>query len=684
MAEVRSEKLQRAESKIREDGKDLHISGEPGMGKTEFLSHLQSRLEPEYTIVEKVVRRQHDINNIARDILHSVRREAPERDSKPNQLTNVSAGVGPVSGGGTIDDRVRDIQKLEDLTTDWSGTPLIICLDDIHKIADDEQTVCDFIGEVASVLGDQVHLITVGRITISGISEVQQIHLDYFSVTQTNKFLQNEFGSLPEETARSVHSKVDGHPLYLDLLTASSESEEDFRLPEEEVYSTIEQRYIDSLPLETEEFLRSIAPLPELEERKVSAIFEEKSQTEASRSLRSLEQRVIVQEVNRTDEGDKLYKINEHFREFLLQKHPDSEEIHRSAFDYHVRKLREIFNDDSDDVWRLLLPHAFNVKHHLEGIYGEGNPEDYRQEIDRLGLTYPERAPVIIHTGLSLFNTEVISLFQAEQDRFSNWLLEEAENEPVAELIVQLIELILSQFDSEDSMGLSDVQVDASVDDLPMESEPFSDVDLTDEQANHLRQSVIYVFCFFFEEEPYRSEEHRQHAIKSFDRYGISPGVLKNFKERIEAVLLNSELGDQAGEIIEEYFESMETELEKSVMSSLDMYEMRSQTLDFGMNMFDSVHKEALLESGLIGNIAIECGEELEQADNPAFSLFWYTLFLSYFRQHQEKAGCFSELVDRFEEQLAARKSYEEEIDEPIFSAEDTEETVELESTELD
>ncbi|GAA3880902.1 hypothetical protein GCM10022627_37470 [Haloarcula argentinensis] len=84
MVEVRYEKLQRAESKIREDGKDLHISGEPGMGKTEFLSHLQSRLESEYAIVKKVVRRQHDINNIARDILHSVRREAPERDSKPN------------------------------------------------------------------------------------------------------------------------------------------------------------------------------------------------------------------------------------------------------------------------------------------------------------------------------------------------------------------------------------------------------------------------------------------------------------------------------------------------------------------------------------------------------------------------------------------------------------------------
>jgi hypothetical protein len=682
MAEVRSEKLQRAESKIRGDGKDLHISGEPGMGKTEFLSHLQSRLEPEYTIVEKVVRRQHDINNIARDLLHSVRREAPERDSKPNQLKNISAGIGPISGGGTVDDRVRDIHKLEDLTADMSGSPLIICLDDIHKIADDEQEVCDFIGEIASVLGDQVHLITAGRITVSGISEVQQIYLGYFTMNQTRKFLQMEFESLSEETVRSVHSKVDGHPLYLDLLIAISESEEDFRLPENEVYSTIEKQYIESLPLETEEFLRNVAPLPELDEKKVSAILDGKSQTEASRSLRALEQRVIVQEVNRTDEGDKLYKIDEHFREFLLQKHPNSDKVHRSAFDYHIDKLQEIFNKDSDGVWKLLLPHAFNVKHHLDGIYGESSPKDYRKELDRLDLTYPERAPVIVHTGLSMFTTEAIALFQAEQDQFNSWLLEEAENKPVAELVVQLIELILSQFDSENSMELADIQVDASVDDLPMESEPFTNVDLTDNQVSHLRQSFIYIFSFFFEEEPYRSEEHRQHAIKSFDRYGISVEVLMDFKERLESVLLNSTLGDQAGEIMKEYFESMETELEKSVLSSLDMYEMRSQTVEFGMDMFDTIHTEALLESGLIADLALECGEVLEQADNPAFSLFWYTMFLSYFRQHQEKSDCFGELVDRFEQQLAERKSYEERIDEPIFSAEDTEETVELESIE--
>jgi len=64
-----------------------------------------------------------------------------------------------------------------------------------------------------------------------------------------------------------VHSKVEGHPLYLSLLTESTEDAADFELPEDAVFDTIEKRYIESLPAETEQFLRQVAVLPELSER---------------------------------------------------------------------------------------------------------------------------------------------------------------------------------------------------------------------------------------------------------------------------------------------------------------------------------------------------------------------------------------------------------------------------------
>ena len=167
MVRVRTEQLQRATSKIASDGKDLHISGQPGIGKSKFLDQLISQLEDQYTIEKTSVRIHHDKADLERGLLHSTRRVAPERDAKPNQVTNLSGGVGPVSGGATVDDRVRDIHKLEDLTRDWSGDPLLLCVDDIHKIADDEQTVREIIGEFSSILGDCIHLVTAGQISVS-------------------------------------------------------------------------------------------------------------------------------------------------------------------------------------------------------------------------------------------------------------------------------------------------------------------------------------------------------------------------------------------------------------------------------------------------------------------------------------------------------------------------------------
>jgi len=153
---------------------------------------------------------------------------------------------------------------------------------------------------------------------------------------------------------------------------------------------------------------------------------------------------------------------------------------------------------------------------------------------------------------------------------------------------------------------------------------------------------------------------------------------LKELRERLEQVLLDSELEDETGEQVKEYFESLEAELEQAVLSSLDTYQIRTTGIELGQELFDSVHREVLLECGIIEELALECGEVLEDAENPAFALVWYSIFLTYFRHHPEYTGCWEELTDRFDRMLTARQSYEEELDDPILSAEDTEETIEL------
>jgi len=681
MAEVRTKKLQRANSKIREDGKDLHISGQPGIGKTEFRNHLHGRLSDKFKIEQKTVRNQHDSSDLIRHVLHMARRSAAERDAKPNEVVNVSASVGPLSGGATVDDRVQDIHKLEDLTKDWSGQPLILSIDDIHKISDDEKTVRDLIGEISAALGDNVHLITVGQISASQIKGVQQFHLSYFTLDQTRRFLEPESSDISEETVRDVHNKVDGHPLYLDLLSATSEFEDDFDLPEDEVFQTIEQRYLESLPFETEEFLRRISPLPELNEKTVNAILEDSSQTEVSRRLRNLNRRAIVKEVNRTDEGDRLYKIQEHFREFLVRKHEDPAKINRKALDYHLNKLLEIIGEESENTWARSLPHSFHVKHHMEELYGDFNAEDFQVELDRVDIRYPDRMMIIVYAGLSIFNTDVLSLLKQERDRFRDWIFDELENDPTADLIVQLADWGLSQFDDE-PMELSDVRVDASLDDLPEQSEPFAEFEMSEKHVDELQRSTFHILSFFFEQEPYQSEEHRRLAMKNFERYGISLSVLKRFRDRLEEVLLNSELGDEVGDVLEEYFDSLEKELLKAHVSDLDMYDIRSQSMRFGEELFDSVHQDVLLDSGVFADMALNCGEVLEDAKNPAFAMLWYSMFIAYFRQNPEETECFEELTDRFERMVAARQSYEEDLDDPMLLADDAKDTVELETTD--
>lgn len=369
MAQVRDEQIQRAVSKVVDDGRDIHISGEPGIGKTEFLEHVQTRLPAEYTIEETTVRIHHDIPDLERDLLHIVRRAAVERDSKPNRVTSASGGAFGFSGGATVDDRVRDLYKLEDLTTNWSGDPLVLCIDDVHKIADDEQTVRGVVSEISDVLGDEIHLITVGQ--ISAIKGVEELHLNLYTLKETKKFLEAEYGDLPEETIKEVHSKVEGHPLYLSLLTESTEDAADFELPEAAVFDTIETRYIESLPAETEQFLRQVAVLPELSERTCTGIIDDRSATEIDRMLRRLNRQVIVQEVNRGDTGDKIYKIHERFREFLIQKHPNPQRVHRTAIEHHFQELLQKISEESDETWKEILPYSFHLRFHLTSLHDE-------------------------------------------------------------------------------------------------------------------------------------------------------------------------------------------------------------------------------------------------------------------------------------------------------------------------
>ncbi|WP_436926051.1 hypothetical protein [Halosimplex amylolyticum] len=100
--------------------------------------------------------------------------------------------------------------------------------------------------------------------------------------------------------------------------------------------------------------------------------------------------------------------------------------------------------------------------------------------------------------------------------------------------------------------------------------------------------------------------------------------------------------------------------------------------------MFDNVHIEVLLESGLLENLALECGEVLEDAENPGFALGWYCLCITYFRDQSEHVTCLDELESRFEQMRDEWQLYEKDMEEPMLSVDAAEEIAELESPESD
>jgi len=677
MVQVRDEQLQRAVSKIVDDGRDIHISGEPGIGKTEFLEHVKTRLPAEYTIEETTVRIHHDIPDIERDLLHIARRAAVERDSKPNQVTSASGSAFGFSGGATVDDRVRDLYKLEDLTTNWSGDPLVICIDDVHKIADDEQTARGVVSEIADVLGDEIHLITVGQ--ISAIKDVEELHLNLYTLKETRKFLEAEYGDIPEGTIKEVHSKVEGHPLYLSLLTESTEDAADFELPEDAVFDTIEKRYIESLPAETEQFLRQVAVLPELSERTCSGIIDDRSATEIDRMLRRLNRQVIVQEVNRSDAGDKIYKIHERFRRFLMQKHPNPTRDHRTALEHHFEELLQKIGEESDETWKEILPHSFHLRFHLTSLHDEVTPEYFLKELDQCGITHPERGILVFFGGVGVFPARAIELFQTEHEAFSEWLLENAENELTANLLVQITDWALSQVGDDDPIELSEVRVEGSMDDLPIESQPFDELDVSEAQARHLENSLKNILSYFLIEEPYRSSTHRRQAHKQIESYGISYELLSEFRAEVKQTLVESQLGDEFESLVEQYVETVGQELEGSLTSSLDFHSLRDQMMELGRHTFDDVHEDLFIDTGVLEEITINGGDVLEQAENPAFAMLWYHFYIAYLGE-QPSAEVPEEIQERYLRMVKARKAYEAALDKPMFTAEDTEDLLALDT----
>lgn len=336
----------------------VHISGEPGVGKTWILSRTKQEYRGRYDIAVETIGEHYQIDDFYRVIYHAILQNLPEELKKEDtKLRGLS--VGPVGGASWDKDspdapvlrqNYRDVLKeIADFYPDKNN--LLICIDDIHKLSTTHQEVKDAVKEAARLLEGNITLVTAGQLKFDSLSST--VDISTFTAEQSILHLKEAFPEIPDQDAKKIHDELGGHPLYLDLLIESNDGDGPPTVPKGDIYNEIEKRYLKSLSDDEERFLLATSPLQILNEKVCAYVTPEThevDQVTASRLLRSLSDRVIVQELGRDQNHLSQFKIHDTFREFLLGRLDDDEEIatHSRAFEYYAGQTRDLIA--SDDV----------------------------------------------------------------------------------------------------------------------------------------------------------------------------------------------------------------------------------------------------------------------------------------------------------------------------------------------
>ena len=349
-----------------------------------------------------------------------------------------------MSGGVSSDDRARHLRKLASLSESVKESKrLVFFIDDVHKLNEAEVTR-DFLRELSSTLGENVHLITAGRLTYGDADYT--VHLGTFSREETLDYLRQEYPDVDDETVDDVYEKLEGHPYYLGLLREAAGSDSTFELPEEDARDFIERAYLDSMSEEEEEFIRKTSGLAELDEEICSAVLDDLSRTQARRILDSLSTKAVVQELGRSeDTGDRVFKVHDLFKEFLYEQLDDPDQLHRAAFQYYTRKLYDEVEESEAPVLEGFV-YGLLGNAHLQEIYdGDLEIEQLREEVDQLELEPHERLQFMF--GYAPYaptpENQPGALLALELDDYAGWIRDLEPEDEGEELKIEFFRVML-------------------------------------------------------------------------------------------------------------------------------------------------------------------------------------------------------------------------------------------------
>lgn len=690
MSEIRREERESVLEAIDEGIQHIHISGQPGVGKTYFLTNLTENLPDGYESKIINVRENHDDTTLIQNLLYEIRQSLSLVTRFFSRISGGSAGAFGFSGGIQLEDRKSNLRKLADLSESYPKTShLVLCIDDIHKITEgNPDRIRDLLQELAGSLADNILLVTAGQITVEKADHV--VDLGMFTEEETRQFLNDQFPGLDDETKEEVHEQLDGHPYYLSLLSEATEPNASLEFPEEDFYQSIEGKYLDSLSTEEEVFLRQTAPLTELNETVCQAIQEDTTKTDARRILNSLSNKVIVRELGRSQEtGENIYKVHDLFRGFLYERLEEPERVHRAAFQFYSRELFEII-DDSDMPPLEGFAVGMLARNHLNQIY-DGNPsiDNVRSEIGRLDFDPSDRLRFVFGF-VPLAPDDPESLLIPELDDFRELLanseIEEDKGNLAKEFGLVMIDIMRAHFrlnaDTEYEPESTEL-LEGSIQRIQnhdfvqfLEEEGVGQNEDFAQMLSDMMELICHATISYETDNHEVEEKHRDSAYGLLENYGLNrsatEAVVNNFRELGD----DFEPGDEMEEFVEKRIEKVLNEVDDGGLTRVTLTQVQSGFKDEFVSWVNALGTAMVSESDRALEFILDSGETLGEAENPIFAAAWYQIWRQIYQLFAPEADTTKQLEESYRRYAELRREYEaKQLESPIVEIDNFEES---------
>jgi len=684
MPRIREDEFYAALQAVDDGVQSVHILGQPGVGKSTFLEQLEEELSEWYRTRVLYVREGNTPTTLSQDLLIEARDAAGTLSTLINKATGMSVGISPASAGVSTDDRARHLRKLASLSESVNEYKrLIFFVDDVHKLNEPEVTR-DFLRELSSTLGENVHLITAGRLSFDDADYT--VHLETFSREETANYFQEEHPDVDDETIDGVYEKLDGHPYYLGLLREAADDNGTFEIPKEDARDFIERAYLDSMSEAEEEFIRKTAGLGELDEDICSAVLDDVSRTHARRTLDSLSTKAVVQELGRSeDTGDRVFKVHDLFQEFLYEQLENPEKLHRAAFQYYAEKLYdEVEGSEAPMLEGFVYGLLGNA--HLQEIYN-GDPEvkQFREEIDRLEFEPHERLQFMF--GYTPYaptpEDQFATLLALELDDYTKWIRslepEDDGEEIKLEFVGVLLDLMRATVQPNTDVEFDDSSVEIYESTL-QRVDDFDFVTFFDEDEQDTAQIIPDMLRLCVHVSAHRDLEEGEHdgghltaAYDVLERYGLNRVAVEGSIDNCRELAEEFEAGEQAEEMIEGQMEEFFGQFDQDDATRNTLIRMQSDLYSEMVELANSAFTAMISKSDRLLEFIHECGDSLEQADTPFFVAAWYSFAAHVYRMFAPNADSTRELEEAAQHYAEVCMEYEEDLDNPIYEIEEFE-----------